>query len=78
MTRQRNEGEGNRTAARVFNDAQRKFAKSGQVDEAARAAAAAVTGPDSEALREAEEKARPKRGTVTPKAGAARKVDASR
>ena len=70
MAKQRNEGEGNRTAARQFNAAQRRFVRSGRIEEAARAAAAAVTGPDSEALREAEEKARPKYGSVTRKPSA--------
>jgi hypothetical protein len=39
FTQQRNEGEGNRTAAREYNQAQQRFVKSGQVDERARAAA---------------------------------------
>lgn len=34
----RNEGEGNRTAAREYNEAQRRFVKSGRVDEKAREA----------------------------------------
>jgi hypothetical protein len=38
ITQQRNEGEGNRTAARECNQAQQRFVKSGQVDEKARAA----------------------------------------
>lgn len=37
-TQQRNEGEGNRTAAREYNQAQQRFVKSGQVDEKAREA----------------------------------------
>jgi hypothetical protein len=32
FTRQPNEGEGNRTAARDYNQAQQRFVKSGQVD----------------------------------------------
>jgi hypothetical protein len=36
---QRNEGEGNRTAARHYNAAQQRFIKSGKVDEKAREAA---------------------------------------
>ncbi len=32
FTKQRNEGEGNRTAAREYNEAQQRFVKSGQVD----------------------------------------------
>lgn len=34
----RNEGEGNRTAAREYNRAQQRFVRSGQVDDKARAA----------------------------------------
>jgi hypothetical protein len=35
FTQQRNEGEGNRTAAREYNQAQQRFVKSGQVDQKA-------------------------------------------
>jgi hypothetical protein len=35
FTKQRNEGEGNRTAAREYNQAQQRFVKSGQVDQKA-------------------------------------------
>ena len=38
FTQQRNEGEGNRTAAREYNEAQRRFVKSGQVEPKAREA----------------------------------------
>jgi len=38
FTQQHNEGEGNRTAAREYNQAQQRFVKSGQVDEKAREA----------------------------------------
>lgn len=38
MAAQQNEGEGNRTAAREFNRAQRRFAESGKVGPAAREA----------------------------------------
>jgi hypothetical protein len=38
-TQQRNEGEGNRTAAREYNQAQQRFVKSGQVEKKAREAA---------------------------------------
>lgn len=34
----RNEGEGNKTAARQYNEAQRRFAESGKVEEKAREA----------------------------------------
>ena len=38
FTQQRNEGEGNRTAAREYNQAQQRFVRSNQVSERARAA----------------------------------------
>jgi hypothetical protein len=38
FTRQRNEGEGNRTAAREYNEGQQRFIRSGQVDQKAREA----------------------------------------
>jgi hypothetical protein len=38
FTLRRNEGEGNRTAAREYNQAQERFVKSGRVDHKARAA----------------------------------------
>jgi hypothetical protein len=38
FTTQRNEGEGNRTAAREYNDGQQRFIRSGQVDQKAREA----------------------------------------
>lgn len=37
-TGQRNEGEGNRTAAREYNEAQQQFVRSGKVDQKAREA----------------------------------------
>ena len=51
----RNEGEGNRTAAREYNRATEKFAASGKVDAKAREAAKAVDGPEGDALRRAEQ-----------------------
>ncbi len=51
---QKNEGEGNRTAAREFNQAQQGFAKSGKVDEKAKEARDAVDGSEGDKLREAE------------------------
>jgi hypothetical protein len=51
---QPNEGEGNRTAARRFNEAQQGFARSGKVEEKAKAAERAVEGKEGDALREAE------------------------
>ena len=77
MAKQRNEGEGNRTAAKRFNEAQQRFAKSGQVKPAAEAARRAL-GETHEgvALREAESKGRPRQGSVSKgpatKRGAAR------
>lgn len=38
FTTSRNEGEGNRTAAREYNEAQRQFVRSGKVDQKAREA----------------------------------------
>jgi hypothetical protein len=38
FTTSRNEGEGNHTAAREYNEAQRQFIRSGQVDQKAREA----------------------------------------
>lgn len=49
-----NEGEGNRTAARRYNEATREFIDSGKVGEAARKAKEAVDGPEGEELRKAE------------------------
>jgi hypothetical protein len=54
MAEQRNEGEGNRTAAREYNDAQHRFAKSGKVEPAAKDAARAVDSPEGRKLEEAE------------------------
>jgi hypothetical protein len=54
MTQQKNEGEGNRTAAKQYNDAQKRFAESGKVEAAAKDAARAVDGPEGGELRDAE------------------------
>ena len=43
---QRNEGEGNKTAAREYNEAQNRFAQSGKVEEKAREAERAMSGPE--------------------------------
>ncbi|MGE0224284.1 MAG: hypothetical protein AB7F35_26130 [Acetobacteraceae bacterium] len=56
MAEQRNEGEGNKTAAREYNQAQKDFVNSGKVEGAAEQAARDVDGPEGEALRRAEEK----------------------
>lgn len=52
--KQKNEGEGNRTAARAYNAATEKFAKSGRVDKQARRAQEAVDGPQKAELERAE------------------------
>ena len=51
---QKNEGEGNRTAARQYNEAQRRFVKSGKVEEKAKEAERAIADKEGDALREAE------------------------
>ena len=51
---QRNEGEGNKTAAREYNEAQRRFAQSGKVEEKAREAERATSGPERADLERAE------------------------
>ncbi len=53
-TTQRNEGEGNRTAARRYNDAQQRFAKSGKVEKQAREAEKALEGEERAELEKAE------------------------
>jgi hypothetical protein len=55
MSTQKNEGEGNHTAAKQYNDAQKSFAESGKVEPAAQDAARAVDGPEGAELRKAEE-----------------------
>lgn len=51
---QRNEGEGNRTAAREYNDAQKRFVDSGKVGEKARDAEHALDGSERHELEQAE------------------------
>jgi hypothetical protein len=60
MTDRKNEGEGNKTAARHYNTDQQDFVKSGQVPEAAEAAKKAVKGAEGDELRRAEEEGRSK------------------
>ena len=48
---QKNEGEGNRTAAKVYNDATTRFAKSGKVDKAAREAEDSLENDGAELSR---------------------------
>jgi hypothetical protein len=49
-----NDGEGSRSAARNYDEATEQYVKSGRVEEAARKAAAALDGPEGDALRKAE------------------------
>lgn len=58
---QRNEGEGNKTAARAYNKGATEHAKDrDQVKKEAHAAERAVAGPEGAALREAEIKGKSK------------------
>ncbi len=50
MAEQRNEGEGNKTAAREYNQSQEAFVKSGKVDQKAKDAAQAMDGDEAEDL----------------------------
>ena len=52
--KQRNEGEGNKTAAKEYNRDTTAFAKSGQVEGKAREAKQAVEGAEGDKLRKAE------------------------
>lgn len=54
----RNEGEGNRAAAKQYNDAQRKFVESGKVEPAAKDAEHALETNEAEELKRAEEEGR--------------------
>ena len=49
-----NEGEGNKTAARQYNEAQQRFTQTGKVEEKARKAEKALDSPRKEMLRQAE------------------------
>jgi hypothetical protein len=49
-----NEGEGNKTAARQYNEAQHRFAQSGKVEEKAREAEKALHTSEKEELQRAE------------------------
>ena len=48
---QRNEGEGNKTAAREYNESQRRFAETGKVEEKAREAEKALNSDEQELKR---------------------------
>jgi len=52
--KQRNEGEGNKTAAREYNRDTTAFTKSGQVEGKAREAERAIEGSEADKLRKAE------------------------
>ena len=66
-----NEGEGNKTAARRYNEATQQYVESGKVETAAQEAEGALAGPEGEELRRAEEatkqraKERPAKGERT-------------
>jgi hypothetical protein len=49
-----NEGEGSKTAARQYNEAQQRFVQSGKVEEKAREAEEALDSPEKETLQQAE------------------------
>ena len=51
---QRNEGEGNKTAARQYNETQRRFVESGKVEEKAREAQKSLEGREKSELERAE------------------------
>jgi hypothetical protein len=52
--RQQNEGEGNKSAARRYNEGTKDFVKSGKVGAAAKAAEKAIEGAEGKELRKAE------------------------
>jgi hypothetical protein len=54
MSATRNEGAGNKTAAREYNEAQRRFVSGGKGEAAARDTEQALEGPEQEELRAAE------------------------
>jgi hypothetical protein len=51
---QQNEGEGNKTAAGEYNEAQRRFVRSGKVEQQAKAAEKALEGKEGIQLSESE------------------------
>lgn len=53
-----NQGEGNRTAAKEYNERTKKFVDEGKVEDSARAAADAVDSAEGEELRKAEKEGR--------------------
>ena len=53
--KQRNEGEGNKTAAKEYNEATTKFTQSGKVEQKADEAAKARDGSERQAMERAEQ-----------------------
>jgi hypothetical protein len=66
-----NEGEGNKTAARHYNEATQKYVESGRVEQAAEEAAEALDGPEGDELRRAEEEGKSHADGPTKKAAMA-------
>lgn len=66
---QDNEGEGNRTAARRYNEGVARTLRTGQVAEKAKEAAAALDGPEGEELRRAEEEGKSRAADLEANAG---------
>jgi len=58
--KQRNEGEGNRTAPRVYNRATKEFVRSGKVEKQADLAKQALDSPQRAELERAEESGKSK------------------
>ena len=54
LSSSRNEGEGNKTAGRQYNEAQRRFVEFGQGEDKAREAEKALGGPEKAKLQKAE------------------------
>ena len=54
MPNQKNEGEGNRTAAREYNEATKRFTQSGRVEESGKKAKQAIEGGEKAELERAE------------------------
>jgi hypothetical protein len=58
MAEPKNQGEGNREAAKAYNKDASTFAQSGKVEDAAKAAKKALDGEEGKALRQAEQEGR--------------------
>ena len=54
MNSNKNQGEGNRDAARAYNEQTREFARSGKVEKSAEDAKRALEGSERDALKQAE------------------------